>query len=195
MRQQDLPEVIATRVREARHDRGWTLDDLASRAGVSRRMLVNIEQASTNPTIAVLLRISDALGIGLPALVEAESPPRWQVTRAGEAPVLWTGSAGGQAALVAGTAPPDVVELWDWTLEPGESHSSEAHAAGTRELLLVLDGRLDLRVGTDVEHLERGDSATFAGDTPHGYAVPATATTSTRFVLTVFQPRVGQALP
>src|SRR5215831_20163634 len=141
--------VIGGRVRQGRASRGWTLDQLAERSAVSRRMLVSIEQGSANPSIAMLLRISDALGIGLPALVNMDRSSRLRVTRAGAAPVLWRGKAGGQAALVAGAESPDVTELWDWTLGPGESHSSEAHLAGTRELLLVLDGQLELRVGRD----------------------------------------------
>jgi hypothetical protein len=56
-------------------------------------------------------------------------------------------------AGAAGTEPPDVTELWDWTLGPGESHSSEAHTAGTRELLFILDGQLELRVDQHAEVL------------------------------------------
>jgi quercetin dioxygenase-like cupin family protein len=104
--------------------------------------------------------------------------------------VLWRGELGGQAVLVAGTEPPDVTELWDWTLGPGESHSSPAHAAGTRELLLVLDGQVELRVGQHAEVLAAGDSATFAGDQPHGYVNPGSAQAA-RFALTVFEPGVG----
>jgi quercetin dioxygenase-like cupin family protein len=92
--------------------------------------------------------------------------------------------------LVAGTEPPDVTELWDWTLGPGESHSSPAHAAGTRELLLVLDGQVELRVGQHAEVLASGDSASFAGDLPHGY-VNASSAQAARFALTVFEPGVG----
>ena len=178
MRQSDLEaragadgvaRAIGGRVRQGRGSRGWTLDQLAERSGVSRRMLVSIEQGSANPSIATLLLISDALGIGLPALVDMDAPPGLRVTRAGTAPVLWRGELGGQAVLVAGTEPPDVTELWDWTLGPGESHSSPAHAAGTRELLLVLDGQVELRVGQHAEVLATGDSASFAGDLPHGY--------------------------
>src|SRR5215467_11012879 len=173
MRQSDLEahagagsisQAIGGRVRQGRGSRGWTLDQLAERSGVSRRMLVSIEQGSANPSIATLLLISDALGIGLPALVEMDHPPGLRVTRAGTAPVLWRGKRGGRAVLVAGTEPPDVTELCDWTLGPGESHSSPAHAAGTRELLLVLDGRIELRVGQHAETLATGDSASFAGD-------------------------------
>jgi len=104
--------------------------------------------------------------------------------------VLWRGKLGGQAVLVAGTEPPDVTELWDWTLGPGESHATEAHAAGTRELILVLDGQVELSVGEQAEVLATGDSASFSGDLPHGYA-NASAVQAARFALTVFEPGVG----
>jgi transcriptional regulator with XRE-family HTH domain len=199
MRQSDLEAragadsvalAIGGRVRQGRAGRGWTLDQLAERSGVSRRMLVSIEQGSANPSIATLLLISDALGIGLPALVDMDRSPGLRVTRTGSAAVLWRGKLGGRAALVAGTEPPDVTELWDWTLGPGESHSSPPHAAGTRELLLVLDGQVELRAGQHAEVLATGDSASFLGDLPHGYlnASPAQAA---RFALTVFEPGVG----
>src|ERR1051326_6498933 len=196
MRQSDLEaragadgvaRAIGDRVRQGRNGRGWTLDQLAERSGVSRRMLVSIEQGSANPSIATLLLISDALGIGLPALVDMDRSPGLRVIRAGSAPVLWRGQLGGQAVLVAGTEPPDGTELWDWTLGPGESHSSQAHAAGTRELLLVLDGQVELRVGQHAEVLGPGDSASFAGDLAHGY-VNASPARAASFALTVFEP-------
>jgi transcriptional regulator with XRE-family HTH domain len=184
-------EQIGARVRQHRTARGWTLEELADRSGVSRRMLITIEHGEGNPSIATLLRISDALGIGLPVLVDVERPHAVTVTSAGQAPVLWRGPHGGQGLLVAGTEPPDVVELWDWVLQPGEAHTTEAHSAGTRELLLVLDGEVELRVGDRIERLGVGDSVVFAGDVPHGYAAPAGATALARFALTVFQPHVG----
>src|SRR5690348_17584081 len=101
-----VARAIGGRVRQGRNSRGWTLDQLAGRSGVSRRMLVSIEQGSANPSIATLLLISDALGIGLPALVEMDNPPGLRVTRAGTAAVLWRGKLGGQAVLVAGPRPP-----------------------------------------------------------------------------------------
>ena len=85
-------------------------------------------------------KLSDALGVGLSALVDAPQPMAVKVTRNGTGPVLWSGPAGGRAVLVASTTPPDVVELWDWTLGGGDRHASAAHVAGTHELLHVLQG-------------------------------------------------------
>lgn len=184
-------ERIGARVREGRTARRWTLDEMARRSGVSRRMLISIEHGDGNPSISTLLCISDALGIGLPVLVDVKQPRAFTVTHAGQAPLLWQGPKGGQALLVAGSEPPDVVELWDWTLHPGETHATEAHSAGTRELLLVLEGNIDLHVGDRTHRLQLGDSAAFAGDIAHGYAAPAEASQPARFALTVFQPGVG----
>ena len=104
-----LAVAIGGRVRHERQSRGWTLDQLAEAAGVSRRMVVNVEQGAANPSVGTLLRISDALGVGLPALVESPRPKPVKVTRSGDGAALWTSVSGGRGVLVAGTESPDVV--------------------------------------------------------------------------------------
>ncbi len=184
-----LSLAIGARVKQERQTRGWTLDQLAEAAGVSRRMIVNVEQGAANPSIGTLLRISDALGVGLPALVESPLPKPVKITRSGEGATLWTSPEGGQGILVAGTESPDVVELWDWTLGPGDSHGSEAHSQGTKELLQVQAGTVTVDAGEQVVTLEVGDSMTFPGDIAHSYANQGSG--PARFILAVFEPGVG----
>jgi transcriptional regulator with XRE-family HTH domain len=184
-----LASVIGARVRQERLSRNWTLDHLADVAAVSRRMLVNVEQGVTNPSVGTLLRLSDALGIGLPAMVEPPKPAALKVTRNGEGVALWSSDAGGRGLLVAGTEPPDVVELWDWTLMPGDRHTSDAHSAGTRELIQVRDGSVTVVVAGEAVVLEPGDALAFSGAVAHSYA--NTGPAPARFSLAVFQPNVG----
>ena len=152
-------------------------------------MVVNVEQGTVNPSVGTLLRISDALGVGLPALVEPARPQPVKVTRHGQGAVLWSGEFGGRGVLVAGTEPPDVVELWDWTLGPADQHASEAHTAGTQELLQVRQGEVTVQVGEQSVTLTAGDSVVFGGGVAHSYANRSAQTA--RFSLAVFEPGVG----
>ena len=184
-----LAATIGARIRRERQAREWTLDRLAEAAGISRRQVVNVEQGEANPSIGTLLSISDALGIGLPALVEPPSSRLVKVTRAGDGAALWTGEHGGRGVLLVGTASPDVVELWEWHLYPGERHVSASHQAGTRELLHVLDGVVTLVVSEESFDLASGDAITFPGDVAHVYANDGTE--PARFSLSVYEPGVG----
>ncbi len=184
-----LATAIGLRVKHERQARQWTLEQLAEAAAVSRRMVVNVEQGVANPSVGTLLKLSDALGVGLPALVAAPHPKPVKVTRRGEGAVLWSSESGGRGVLVAGTEPPDVVELWDWTLGRGDRHSSEAHAAGTRELVHVLRGFVTVEVEDQSITLNAGDAVAFPGDVPHSYANPRTQ--PARFSLAVFEPNMG----
>ena len=62
-----------------------------------------------------------------------------------------------------------LVELYELTLAPGAVHASDAHALGTREQLVVLEGALRVRVGDAAYELAEGDSLSFLADVAHGY--------------------------
>lgn len=188
-----LATLIGERVRSERQAQQWTLDRLAEVSHVSRRMLINIEQGAANPSIGILLKLSDALGVPLAALVEQPGPVEAKVTRSGDGPVLWSSDAGGRAVLVASTATPDVVELWAWTLGPGDRFGSDAHVAGTHELLHVLAGEVAVEVADQTLILQPGDALSFHGDVPHAYANPGDS--PARFSLSVFEPATGTTAP
>ncbi|MDA8196247.1 MAG: XRE family transcriptional regulator [Actinomycetota bacterium] len=186
-----LALAIGSRVRSERQNKGWTLDQLSRAAGVSRRMVINVEQGTTNPSVGVILRLSDALGVGLPSLVEPPSQSLITVTRAGEGATLWRGDRGGRGVLLVGTRAPTIIELWDWVLEPGESHKSEAHSSGTFELLQVIEGELSVNIGSEQFHLAIGDAISFGGDEPHSYE--NSGQDRCRFSLCVFDPGAESA--
>ncbi len=184
-----LALAIGGRVRRHRATRGWTLDQLAAATGVSRRQLINVEQGAANPSVATLLRIGSALGVGLPELVQDPDPRDVRLTPAGEGAELWTGSAGGRGELVTTAGGPHVVELWDWGLEVGDEHLSEGHAPGTRELIQVRQGTVQVVVGDEIHELGAGDALSFPGDVPHGYR--QVGRRAGRFTLVVFEPGTG----
>lgn len=188
----DLAVAIGARVRAGRQARGWTLDQIAERSGVSRRMIVKVEKGETNPSVTTLLLLGDALGIGLPSLVAERDGTPPALTRRGDGAVLWSSPTGGQGVLLAGTPAPDVLALWEWTLAPGDVHESDAHSPGTKEILHVTAGVVTLTIGEDRVQLATGDTFTFAGDRFHAYANDGTDTVT--FTLAVSEPDVGTGL-
>ena len=52
-----------------RREKGLTLDNVAERSGLSRKSVVNVEQAHKAPDIATLHALAHGLGVPLAALV------------------------------------------------------------------------------------------------------------------------------
>lgn len=185
----DLSATIAREVRAGRHMRGWTLETLASRSGVSKGALVAIEQGRGNPSIATLCRIADALGVAMARLVEMGDAPAVRVIPPERTVRMWSGAAGGHGTLVLGSDSPVELEVWDWQFEPGESHEGEPHPPGMREVVYVLSGTLTLRAGPDEARVPAGGAALFPADQPHTYANEQDE--PTRFVMVVEAPPAG----
>ncbi|MCT7355102.1 XRE family transcriptional regulator [Streptomyces sp. 15-116A] len=164
-----LTQSLARNVKRWRTERGFTLDALAARAGVSRGMLIQIEQARTNPSIGTIVKIGDALGVSVPTLLDYERGPRVRIVPADQAVRLWHTEAGSWNRLLTGTEAPGPVELWDWRLMPGDSSDSDPHPAGTVELVHVTTGELTLTVDGVEHRVPAGASASFEANTPHTY--------------------------
>jgi transcriptional regulator with XRE-family HTH domain len=189
----DVATAVGRNVRALRQQRRMTIDALAAAAGVSRGTVIQIETARGNPSIATLVGLAAALRVGVASLVDGDAEPHVVVRRAGEAARLWSSAAGSNAVFRIGTDPPDVVELWDWTLQPGDGFDGEAHPMGTQEVLSVLSGRLGLRVGSTEEHLDAGDTVLFQAHAPHRYS--GAGDEPVRFVMVVLQPGDAGLVP
>ncbi|ATO16863.1 cupin [Micromonospora sp. WMMA2032] len=181
-----VTSAVARQVRELRAARGWSFDELAGRSGVSKGMLVQIEGARTNPSIGTLCRVADAFGVNIARLLEPAEEKAVRVTTADEAPVLWRGAHGGTAQLLSGIGEPDLVELWDWRMRPGEELRSADHAHGTREVLYVLDGAVTVTVDGADHEVRVGQTVEFHADREHGYR--AAGDEPVRLVMVVVTP-------
>src|SRR5437588_12639497 len=89
----DAVTAVAQHVRALRLARGWSLDELSGRSGVSKGMVVQIEGARTNPSVGTLCRIADAFGVTVGRLLEPGTDRTVRVTAADQAPMLWRGGS------------------------------------------------------------------------------------------------------
>lgn len=166
---QQVSKAVAKRLREARKQQKISLDELARRSGVSKGMVVEIENCNANPSIAILCKVSAALGLSVADVVNVASTPTARLIEAQEIPTLWSGPKGGTARLLAGTSGPNMIELWKWEIKPGEFFDSSGHPAGTFELFHVEKGTLKLIIDEVELIIHEGCSAIAKTDVPHQY--------------------------
>jgi transcriptional regulator with XRE-family HTH domain len=172
-----------------RKARGLTLDQLALASGVSRGMVVQIEQGKTNPSVATLCRLANALAVPISRLIEQTVQPSAYKTRLAEAQELWRGGAGGWGRLITGFDDPSVLEFWEWRLSPREFYDGIAHPPGTKELLFVSAGTLTVTAGVVSETVAPQEALVFSADVPHRYANEQDE--DVVFMMIVVEPRSG----
>ncbi|MFF5426744.1 MULTISPECIES: helix-turn-helix domain-containing protein [unclassified Streptomyces] len=188
-----LTQSLARNLKRWRNERGFTLDALAARAGVSRGMIIQIEQARTNPSVGTTVKLADALGVSITTLLDHEQGPQVRIVPPDQAVRMWSTPAGSSTTLLVGAEARGPLELWSWTLMPGDASASDPHPEGTTELLHVTAGTLTLVVDGQEHRIPAGSSAVFEAGAPHAYrndgAEPATLT------MAVSIPPVRRAAP
>jgi len=83
----NLNQRIGARIRIERESRGWSLSDLAERAGVSRGMIHKIERGESSPTAALLARLSGAFSISMSTLIARAEMQEGKLLRFADQPV------------------------------------------------------------------------------------------------------------
>lgn len=148
---------LGPRLRAVRRARGWTLDDLASRAGLSASTLSRLESGKRQASLELLLPLTQQLGIGIDDLVRPESPDprvRRSVIR--------------RDGLVIAPLTPESAPIHTYKITyPPRTAFPELRVHDGYEWLYVLVGRLRLRLGDRELVLARGEAAEFDTSTPH----------------------------
>src|ERR1700720_4958082 len=99
----DIPAALARTLQALGAERGWSLDQLAARSGVSKGVLVSLEQGRANPNLATLARVGDAFGVPVTLLVDLGGEPAVQISSPAPSRVLSGGPAGGTGASIGAT--------------------------------------------------------------------------------------------
>ena len=162
---------LGRNIQTLRETRGRTQQQIARVAGIPRATWANLESGAANPTLAVLIKVANALQVRLEELIE---PPRrtGRLYRAAELP--WREKA---SVIVRKLLPESIpgLEIERMELPAGGSMSGVPHTTGTREYLTCERGQVELSAGGALFRLEPGDVVVFRGDQKHGYRNPGAA--------------------
>ncbi|MBS7545758.1 helix-turn-helix domain-containing protein [Ancylobacter oerskovii] len=151
---------LARRLKLEREARGWSLADLAGRAGVGKATISKIERGEISPTAVTLVRLAHAFDLTLAGLLlRAEGGDR--LVRAADQP-LWRDPATGYVRRQIFARPDHPVELVEVELPPGARVTLPASSyAPIRQVLQLRQGALTLIEGGARHELKPGDALGF----------------------------------
>lgn len=168
-----LDRQMAQRLKTLRTERGWSMDMLAKRSGVSRASLSRLENAEVSPTAHVLGKLCAAFGLTLSRLMHLVEDDFTPLIRRDQQP-LWTDPETGfrrrQVSPPAGPLnaeglecdlPADTRIIYEQPPRPGLEHH-----------LLLIEGRLSVEVDGTVHPMQPGDCLRYRLFGPSAFETP-----------------------
>ena len=143
---------LASNLRRMRETRGWSQQQLADNSGVPRPTIANLESGDGNPTLSVMLRLAQALGISIEQLIVSESR-RFELSDERELPTQAFGDARARQLYFEATG----TELLRLEL-PAKVQAKVAEIrSGLQRIIHCESGKVEVRGKTECVRLKPGD--------------------------------------
>ena len=174
---------LGARIRALRLARGETLRKLAAQAGVTESFLSQVERGVASPSIASVQRIARALGTSIAELFATDDRAGIVVRAADRRRVVYQGLGAIDEFLTRATD--GRLQVIMSTIQPGGGTGDEAYTHDSdEEVVVVLEGVLDLWVGPEHYRLETGDALTHPSRVPHRNTNPGPGVARVLFCIT-----------
>lgn len=145
-----------------------SLSDLSEQSGVAKSIISQIERNETNPTLATIWRLSQALDLSVERVLASsdEAPFLEKLTRA-DTPILVSEDGRCRLTIIGWIKTVEWLQYYDFSAEPGGELESDGHQRGSVEALSVISGTLEVDVAGAVETVKAGETLRFRCDRRH----------------------------
>lgn len=145
-----------------------SLSELSEQSGVAKSIISQIERNETNPTLATIWRLSQALDVSIErVLATATEEPFLEKLSRGDTPLLVSDDGKCRLAITGWIKTVEWLQWYDFHCDPGGVLESEGHQRGSVESLSVLSGEFIVEVGDRVETVKAGESVRYRCDGRH----------------------------
>ncbi len=145
-----------------------SLSELAEQSGVAKSIISQIERNETNPTLATIWRLSQALDVSIERfLVSSDEEPFIEKSTRGDTPILVSDDGKMRLAIIGWLKTVEWLQWYDVQAEPGGILDSDPHQRGSIENLSVIKGEFEVEVGGVVETARAGESLRYRCDRQH----------------------------
>lgn len=146
---------------------GLTLQEMCDRAGLSVGYLSQLERDKAAPTLATLAQIAQAMDVSVDFFVSTHKPndafsqaqgrPRFSL-------------AGSSIVYEAISADYPGSEMSSYILHVPPHYASETVSHDGEEIIIMLEGSLDVTLGGETFVMRQGDSMHYDGKTTHSWS-------------------------
>ncbi len=155
-------------IQRLRRSYNLSLSELSEQSGVAKSIISQIERNETNPTLATIWRLSQALDVSIDRFLAAtEEEPFVEKTVRNETPEIVSEDGKMRLSIIGWIKTVEWLQWYDVVSEPGGVLESDAHQRGSIESLSVLQGTFEVEIGGKIETAVAGESLRYRCDTAH----------------------------
>ena len=147
-----------------------SLGDLSQSSGVAKSMISQIEKNETNPSLATLSRLSQALGTSVEAMVSqdgSDDSALVEKTEIQDTPLLKSTDGLCELRIIGSIDTVQWVQWYDFQAQPGGVLESSPHPDGSVENLTILQGEVLVEVEDESWIAKAGETLRYRADRPH----------------------------
>ena len=164
---------VGVRLQGIRKLKGLSQRELAKRAGVTNSTISMIEKNSVSPSISSLKKVLSGIPMSLVEFFSLDMDEENTTQVVYKADELLSMSSGEVAFKLVGKAHPNrALAFLDETYPPGADTGEDMYSHDGEEAGMLIEGSLELTVGSEVFLLEPGDSYYFDSTKPHRFRNP-----------------------
>ncbi len=145
-----------------------SLSELAEQSGVAKSIISQIERNETNPTLATIWRLSQALDVSIErVLATSDEEPFIEKTSRADTPILVSDDGKVRLAIVGWIKTVEWLQWYEVSADPGGQLDSDPHQRGSVESLTVTAGTLEVEVAGTTQRARAGETLRYRCDRPH----------------------------
>ena len=145
-----------------------SLSELAEQSGVAKSIISQIERNETNPTLATIWRLSQALDVSIErVLATTDEAPFIEKASRADTPSLVSEDGRIRLAIIGWIKTVEWLQWYDVQAEPGGVLDSDPHQRGSVESLSVTEGTFEVDVSGEIQRAAAGETLRYRCDRPH----------------------------
>ncbi|WP_375455814.1 helix-turn-helix domain-containing protein [uncultured Methylobacterium sp.] len=145
-----------------------SLSELAEQSGVAKSIISQIERNETNPTLATIWRLSQALDVSIERVLAAnDEEPFIEKSSRADTPILVSEDGKVRLAIIGWIKTIEWLQWYEVSADPGGVLDSDPHQRGSVESLSVSEGCFEVDVGGVVQQARAGETLRYRCDRQH----------------------------